>query len=65
MGAVLWLLTGVFEAWMVPANPTLFRVTGLAALVGGGLLVYAVAAEWLGATSFRPFLKSLTKRKPA
>jgi putative peptidoglycan lipid II flippase len=65
MGAVLWLLSGVFEAWMAPANPTLFRVTGLTALVGGGLLVYAVAAEWLGATSFRPILKSLAKRKPA
>ena len=65
MGAVLWLLSGVFEAWMAPTNPTLFRVTGLTALVGGGLLVYAAAAEWLGATSFRPFLRSLAKRKPA
>jgi putative peptidoglycan lipid II flippase len=41
MGAVLWLLAGVLQPWLVSGTSLPVRIAALAALVGTGLLSYA------------------------
>lgn len=49
MGAGLWLARPAVQAWLVPGEPLLLRALALAALCGGGLVLYAGAAFLLRA----------------
>ena len=62
MGAVVWGLAKLLAPWFAPGNLLIAQAAALAALVGGGLLVYAAAAEALGAIAIRPWLKSALGR---
>ena len=61
MGVALWLLMGALQNWLVSGS-LLAQILSLGGLCGGGLLIYALAAEWLGATEFRLLLKTLAGR---
>ena len=61
MGGVLWLLQGQLMPYT--HGTWLVRSTAMAALVGAGCLVYAVAAFVLGAFSFDDLRALVTRRK--
>ena len=62
MGFVVWALAHALGSWFGPGNLLIAQVGALAALVGGGLLVYAAAAEALDAVEIRPLLRSALGR---
>ncbi len=53
MGTGLWLARPVLQPWLTPDLPPLSRALALAALCGGGLLVYAIAVFALRAVEWR------------
>ena len=61
MGAALWVSAAALEPWFAPQTGILARTGGLAALVGAGLLSYAVAVLALGALDMGQ-LRRLAKR---
>jgi putative peptidoglycan lipid II flippase len=63
MGAVLWFAAGALASWFGAEGGILARTGGLAALVGAGLLAYAVAVLALGALDMGQ-LRRLARRRP-
>jgi hypothetical protein len=61
MGAVVWLVSA-YLADMFAAPGILARTAALAAVVGGGLAVYAVASLATGAVELRQ-LRTLLRRR--
>jgi putative peptidoglycan lipid II flippase len=64
MGAALWFTAVALEPWFGPAHGSLARMLALAALVGAGLAVYAVAVLVLGILDLRQ-LRGFLSRRPA
>ena len=62
MGAAVWAMASLLGPWFSPGNLLMVQVGALAALVGGGLLVYLGAAQTLGAIELRPLLRSTLGR---
>jgi putative peptidoglycan lipid II flippase len=59
MGAVVWGLQALLWPYFAPSNGLIIQSLALGSLVFGGLIVYALAAQWLGAVNLRAMLKSL------
>lgn len=62
MGLAVYLLGRVLGGGFAPESGILIQALSILALVGGGLITYAIAAEVLGAVELRPFLKQLRGR---
>jgi putative peptidoglycan lipid II flippase len=62
MGTMVWVMAHGLEGFFDPAEGLLVQVVALAALVGTGLAVYAVAAFLFGAVSPRALLTRLIGR---
>jgi putative peptidoglycan lipid II flippase len=62
MGSVLWFAIDAF--WQNDAA-SITRIITMAICVGGGMAVYAVSAQLLGATSFSELKSTLKRGKPA
>ena len=60
MGGAVWLLTPAVDPWLTGSLAE--RVTGLGALVGGGVLLYGIACFLTGAFALDD-LKILLKRR--
>ena len=61
MGGALYALAPVLAPWLSAPTPVVLRFAALGALVGGGLLIYAVAALVLGAVDLRQFRRLLRR----
>jgi putative peptidoglycan lipid II flippase len=61
MGVVVWFLQSWLWPWFSPANGLIVQGLALATLVLGGLMTYAVAAEWLGAVKLKAVLAGLRR----
>ncbi|MBX2805675.1 MAG: murein biosynthesis integral membrane protein MurJ [Hyphomicrobiales bacterium] len=61
MAAVLWGATMPLASLFAPANGAAIQIVALAALVGGGALVYLLAAQLTGALSAKALLRSLKR----
>ncbi len=61
MGATLWIVATALQPWFAPPSGTAVRFGALAALVGAGLLVYAVATFAFGVIDRRQ-LRGLLRR---
>jgi putative peptidoglycan lipid II flippase len=64
MGAALLIVAAALEPWFAPPGGTVVRLGALAALVGAGLLVYAIAVLVLGVFDRRQ-LRNLLRRNPS
>jgi putative peptidoglycan lipid II flippase len=62
MGVVVFAMAHLLGAWFGPGNLLAVQIGALAALVGGGLLVYFGTAEAIGAMEIRPLLGRLFRR---
>jgi putative peptidoglycan lipid II flippase len=62
MGSALWFAIDAF--WQNDAL-SITRITTMAVIVTGGMAVYAIAAQLLGATSFSELKATLKRGKPA
>jgi hypothetical protein len=62
MGVVVFAMAHLLGAWFGPGNLLAVQIGALAALVGGGLLVYLGMAEAIGAMEIRPLLGRLFRR---
>lgn len=62
MGSALWFAIDAF--WQNDAL-SITRIITMAICVGGGMAVYAIAAQLLGATSFSELKSTLKRGKPA
>ena len=63
MGVVLWFAADALQAWLASSQGVLVRGSALAALVGAGLLVYAVSILATGVIGLRQ-LRGLLRRQP-
>lgn len=63
MGAAVWALASLLGPWFAPEQGLLLQGASLIALVGSGLVVYAVAAELLGIVRLKALLESLGRRR--
>ena len=61
MGGALFAAAPVLAPWLSAPTTVLLRFAALGALVGGGLIVYAVAALVLGAVDMRQFRRLLRR----
>ena len=64
MGAVLWIVAAFLQPWFGPAQGVIARFTGLGALVGAGLAVYAAAVLALGAMELRQLRGLIRRNRP-
>ena len=64
MGVGLWFLADAFAPWFGAAGGFLTRTGALAALVGAGLAVYAVAVLALGILDLRQLRSYLRRTRP-
>jgi putative peptidoglycan lipid II flippase len=65
MSALLWILAGLLAPSFARPGAMLERSLALGALIGAGLLAYAVAALGLGAVALRQLLPWLRRASPA
>jgi putative peptidoglycan lipid II flippase len=65
MSAALWIVAVALEPWFAPPSGTAVRFGALAALVGAGLLVYAIAVFAFGAISVRQLRGQLRRDRSA
>ena len=64
MGVALWIAADALEPWFAPRAALLSRLGALAALVGAGLLVYAIAILALGVLDLRQLRGLLRRDRP-
>ena len=64
MGAALWIAASALAPWFAPPSGAAVRFGALAALVGAGLLVYALATFAFGVIDRRQ-LRGLLRRNPS
>jgi putative peptidoglycan lipid II flippase len=65
MGVALWFIADALGPRFGAGTPFLERVGALTALVGGGLLVFAVAVALTGALDMRQLRGLLRRRAPS
>jgi putative peptidoglycan lipid II flippase len=65
MGVVLWFAAGMLQPWLASSQGAIARGMALAALVGAGLLVYAIAVLVTGTLGLRQLRRLLQRRSPA
>jgi len=65
MGVALWLVAGAVQPWFAAQSGFLERMSALAALVGVGLIVYAVAVLALGILDLRQLRLTRRGQPPA
>jgi putative peptidoglycan lipid II flippase len=63
MGVALWFAADALQPWLASSQGVLVRGSALAAMVGAGLLVYAVSVLATGVIGLRQ-LRSLLRRRP-
>jgi len=61
MGLALWWLSAGLQPWFAPSNGLVIQSGALALLVGGGLLIFALAAQLSGAVHLQTILRSLAR----
>jgi putative peptidoglycan lipid II flippase len=61
MGCAVWGLMRLLDPWFDPAHGILVQGTALMALVAGGLGVYGLSAELLGAVTLKTLVASLKR----
>jgi len=61
MGLALWWLSAALQPWFAPSNGLVIQSGALTLLVGGGLLIFALAAQLTGAVHLQTILRSLAR----
>jgi len=61
MGAAIWVVSIPLNPFFPPSNGILIQVSALAAIVGGGLLIYLGAAQMTGAVNARTLWSSFKR----
>ena len=61
MGGALYAAAPFLAPWLSPPTSVVLRFAALGALVGGGLVVYALAALALGAVDMRQFRRLMRR----
>jgi len=65
MGAVLWFLADALASWFGAQQGILVRTGGLAALVGAGLVAYAISVLALGALDMGQLRRLVQRNRPS
>ena len=61
MGAGLWGLADLLEAWFDPSSGLLVQIVGLSLLVGSGMALYGLLVQLTGAADLRILARSLRR----